>query len=133
MLKYFVDETVIGLPYGDEDDLRIVAWGVVFDTVTKQSKRFDIKLNFGGKYRYRCGIAYKGNAIFLPTGSPDCPIISVDENGNFKASKIDSNLIFGRPIIHNDILMSICYNITDSSHTIVEIDEDLNLKEVTKI
>ena len=41
--------------------------------------------------------------------------------------------MFGRPIIYNDTLMSICYNLTDSSHTIVEIDEDLNLKEVTKI
>lgn len=130
--QVLLNENIIGLPYGEEYEENS-NWGVVFNTVTKQSKRFDIKLNFGGKYRYRCGIAYKGNAIFLPTGSPDCPIISVDENGNFKASKIDSNLIFGRPIIHNDILMSICYNITDSSHTIVEIDEDLNLKEVTKI
>ena len=130
--QVLVDETIIGLPYGDEDDFKS-SFGVVFDTITKQSKAFDIGVGYGGKYRFKCGIAYRGRAIFLPTGSPGCPIVSVDTDGKFHLVKTDSTKLFGRPIIYNNMIYTLIYNIIDNTHNLVTIDEWLRINEVAKI
>lgn len=130
--QVLVDETVIGLPYGDEDDFKS-SFGVVFDTVTKQSKAFDIEVGYGGKYRFKSGIAYKGKAVFLPSGTPGCPIVSVDTDGKFHLVKTDNTKLFGRPIIYNDMIYTLIYNTIDNTHSLVTIDEWLRINEVTKI
>ena len=123
--QVLIEDKIVGLPYGDEEH-NDSNYGVIFDTTTKTSKAFDIELGFGGKYRYRSGIQYKGYAIFLPSGSPYCPIIRVDTSGNF-ITKLHDELLFGRPIIFKDKLYSIVYDIKTNRSSIVEINENLGL------
>ena len=130
--QVLVDETIIGVPYGDADDFES-KYGVVFDTVTKQSRPFDIEIGYGGKYRFKCGIAYKGRAIFLPSGTPGLPIISVATDGTFHATRTDNSKLFGRPIIYKEKLYTLVFNTIDNSHSLVEIDEWLRVNEVIKI
>jgi len=131
--QVLVEDTIIGLPYGDEHSMDSET-GVCFNTVTKKSKAFNLGLCWGGKYRFRSGIAYRGKAIFLPTGSPSCPIISVDVyDGSIRYDIISPDKLFGRPIIFQDKLLTIVYDLKTTSSTIVEIGEDLSLKEVIKI
>lgn len=130
--QVLVDETIIGVPYGDADDFES-KYGVVFDTVTKQSRPFDIEIGYGGKYRFKCGIAYKGRAIFLPSGTPGLPIISVATDGTFHATKTDNSKLFGRPIIYKEKLYTLVFNTIDNTHSLVTIDEWLRINEVIKI
>ena len=130
--QVLVDETIIGVPYGDGDDFES-KYGVVFDTVTKQSRPFDIEIGYGGKYRFKCGIAYKGRAIFLPSGTPGLPIISVATDGTFHAIKTDNSKLFGRPIIYKEKLYTLVFNTIDNTHSLVTIDEWLRINEVAKI
>ena len=46
---------------------------------------------------------------------------------------ISPDKLFGRPIIFQDKLLTIVYDLKTTSSTIVEIGEDLSLKEVIKI
>ena len=130
--QVLVDETIIGVPYGDADDFES-KYGVVFDTVTKQSRPFDIEIGYGGKYRFKCGIAYKGRAIFLPSGTPGLPIISVATDGTFHATRTDNSKLFGRPIIYKEKLYTLVFNTIDNTHSLVTIDEWLRINEVIKI
>ena len=130
--QVLVDETIIGVPYGDGDDFES-KYGVVFDTVTKQSRPFDIEIGYGGKYRFKCGIAYKGRAIFLPSGTPGLPIISVATDGTFHATRTDNSKLFGRPIIYKEKLYTLVFNTIDNTHSLVTIDEWLRINEVIKI
>ena len=131
--QVLVEDTIIGLPYGDEHSMDSET-GVCFNTITKKSKAFNLGLGFGGKYRFRSGIAYKGKAIFLPSGTPTCPIVSVNVyNGIIRYDTTPPNKLFGRPIIFKGRLLTIVYDMKTTSSTIVEIGEDLSLKEVIKI
>lgn len=119
-----LNDKIIGMPYGDEfcEDSN---YGVVFDTVTKESKSFDISITHGGKYRYRCGISYKDKAVFFPTGTPQCPVFAVDENGNIKKIMNYHYHLFGRPIVHNDKIHILSYHIKDETHHMFIFDENL--------
>lgn len=113
---------IIGMPYGDEycSDSN---YGIVFDTVTKQSTSFDIGVYHGGKYRYRCGIAYKDYAVFFPTGTPQCPVFVIDEYGNKVKILNCHSYMFGRPVIYRDKIHVLAYHITEETQHIFVFDE----------
>lgn len=120
-----IDDVIIALPYGDEhaDNSN---WGIVFDTIQKTNITFDINISYGGKYRYRSGIAYKENAIFFPSGTPSCPIFKISKNGNILQEKYFDNILFGRPVEYQDKLAVIAYNINEKQSSIFLFDEELN-------
>jgi len=120
-----VNNKIIALPYGDEYS-QDSNWGVVFDTDTKESKVFDIGLNFGGKYRYRCGVALDNKAIFFPSGTPSCPIMSVDENTNIKTLYL-TDYMLGRPYVKNNLICCMSYRKADRQHFMLIFDSELNL------
>lgn len=123
-----VDNTIIGLPYGDEhcEDSN---WGVVFNIETKESWQFDIGIYHGGKYRYRSGLAYKGSAFFFPSGTPSCPIFKIDTRGNIIERKYFNQVMLGRPIVWNDWIYCMAYDIQRESHHLLKFDERLNYWE----
>ena len=119
-----VGDNIVALPYGTEHGES--NWGLVFNTVTKESKQFDIGIKHGGKYRYRCGIEYNGYAYFIPSGTPSCPIFKISKDGDELDSIYFDNVLFGRPIIHNDKLCVIGYDTISSQHLLYHIKEDLS-------
>ena len=120
-----VGNKIIGVPYGDEY-CQDSNWGIVFDTVTKEIKLFDIKIYFGGKYRYRCGTAYKDHAVFFPTGTPNCPILKVSQQGEIVAQLILTDTMVGRPIVFNDKMVVMSYNTITHVQQLLSFDENLN-------
>lgn len=116
-----VDDVIVAVPYGDEHQQNS-NWGLIFNIKTKEYKIFDIGLTFGGKYRFRSGVNVNGKAVFLPTGSPACPILVIDKDGN--VSKIDwnSNYILGRPIIYNNQIVTMCYDSLNQENYLLKID-----------
>jgi hypothetical protein len=129
--QVLVDDVIIGLPYGDEHHTDS-DYGVIFNTITKHSQSFKINEKFGGKYRYRSGIAFEGSAIFLPSGTPSCPIYKVDQDGQI-TSKHYPNLLFGRPALFKNKLFTIVYNLNSNRSFIVNINNNLDMKEVTDL
>lgn len=119
-----VGDNIVALPYGTEHGES--NWGLIFNTITKQSKQFDIGITHGGKYRYRCGIEYKGYAYFIPSGTPSCPIFKVSKEGDELHSIYFEHTLFGRPIIHKDKLCVIGYDTETSDHMLYHIKEDLS-------
>lgn len=120
-------DKIIGMPYGDEY-CQDSNWGVVFDTVTKESKAIDINITHGGKYRYRCGIAYNNLAYFFPSGTPQCPLIVVDGNGNIKRKINFEYYMFGRPVIYKDKIHILAYHIHDETHHMFIFGENLEFE-----
>ncbi len=122
-----VGDKIIAVPYGDEFcfDSNL---GIVFDTVTKEIKQFDIKVNFGGKYRYRCGAAYKDCAFFFPTGTPSCPIIKVNQSGEVEKTLQLGNTMVGRPVVYKNRLFVMSYNTVSHKQQILSFDENLTVK-----
>jgi hypothetical protein len=129
--QVLLDNIIIGLPYGDEHSSDS-NWGIQFNTETKQSTSFDINLKYGGKYRYRCGIAYKGRAVFLPSGTPSCPIISIGLDQTI-IHKHYKNKMFGRPMIFKDCMYCMTYDMNTHKNIIIRIDEQLNCEEVATV
>jgi hypothetical protein len=121
-----VGDTIIALPYG-EDYADNSNWGLVFNTVTKQSKQFDIGLKFGGKYRFRSGIEHNGYAYFFPSGTPTCPILKISTQGEIEAELYMEEWLLGRPIVHQDNLCVLGYNIRSKRHMLFTFDKDLIL------
>jgi len=121
-----VDDTIIALPYG-EDYNNDSNWGLVFNTVTKESFQFDIGLAFGGKYRFRTGIDYKGAAFFFPAGTPSCPIVKVTTTGMIVKELYMKDWLLGRPIIHNNKLCVLGYHLKEKIHRVFYFDETLTL------
>jgi hypothetical protein len=121
-----VDDTIIALPYGEDynDDSN---WGLVFDTKTKQSYQFDIGLKFGGKYRFRTGIEYNSSAYFFPAGTPSCPILKISKQGDIEKELYMKDWLLGRPIVYNNMMCVIGYNLKNKDHKIFQFDADLNL------
>jgi hypothetical protein len=121
-----VGDSIVALPYGEDynDDSN---WGLVFDTVTKQSRQFDIGLKFGGKYRFRSGIEYKGSAYFFPSGTPTCPILKISSQGSIEAELYIDGWLLGRPIVYDDNLCVIGYNLSTKEHKVFAFDENLSL------
>jgi len=119
-----VDSSIIALPYGDEHqhDSNL---GLIFDVETKKYKTFDIGINFGGKYRFRSGINYQGKAMFLPTGTPSCPILLIDTDGEIIAKEYCSDYLLGRPIKHEGIVKTMAYSFKDKESYIMSLDSFL--------
>jgi len=126
--QVLVDDVIIGLPYGTEHGESNK--GVVFNTVTKESFQFSIKETYGGKFRYRSGIAFKGYAYFLPAGTPGCSLYKVDPNGIWISKTYPDNLMFGRPVIYKDKIHTIVYNTHDDSSTLVTVNDWLDIETV---
>lgn len=122
----YLNGKIIGLPYGDEY-VNDSNWGVVFDTETKESHSFDIEIPFGGKYRYRSGVALGNHAYFFPSGTPSCPILMISEDGNIIKKKYLEGWLVGRPIIHQRQIYVIGYNIKTKDHVVFCFDKDLDL------
>lgn len=118
----YISNHIIALPYGDEYS-NDSSYGVVFNIVTKESKLFDIEINYGGKYRYRCGIAFYNLAVFFPTGTPSCPIIAASTSGDIVYKKHFANLMFGRPIIHDGKINVLAYDIDTEKQYLYMFDE----------
>lgn len=127
--QVLVDDVIIGLPYGDEDS-NDSDKGIIFDTVTKESFQFSIKESYGGKFRYRSGIAYKGSAYFLPAGTPGCALYKIDTKGIWVSKTYPDNLMFGRPVIYNDEIHTIVYNTYDNSSNLVKLNDSLDIETV---
>ncbi len=122
-----LNNKIIGVPYGDEYCFNSNL-GIVFDTSTKEISQFDIGLNFGGKYRYRCGINYKNNAFFFPSGTPTCPILKIDDCGNIHQKKYLENTMLGRPIIYKDKMHVMACNLKTHEQQILSFNENLDYK-----
>lgn len=120
-----LNNKIIGMPYGDEycEDSN---YGVIFDTVTKESKSIDISITHGGKYRYRCGIVYNNKAVFFPSGTPQCPVLVIDEDGNITKIMNYQYHMFGRPVIHKGKIHVLAYHIKDETHHLFIFDENLD-------
>jgi hypothetical protein len=116
---------IIAVPYGNEDCYDS-QWGVVFNTVTKESKKFDIGPSHGGKYRFRCGILYYNLAVFFPTGTPSCPILAVSTAGQVVFRKQFDNILFGRPVIHDQRIKVIGYDTLTREHRLYSFDNSLD-------
>lgn len=125
-----LDEFIIGLPYGTKKE-NCSNYGISFNTKDKSSRFFDIgqELGFGGKYRFRCGIRHNARAVFFPTGTPSCPIISIDKNLNM-VSKYIKNVLFGRPILYKNRLTVIGYHLEKKYLSLFSFDEDLSYTEM---
>ena len=116
-----LDNVIVALPYGHKDN-GDANYGLVFNTDTYEHSVFDIGLTFGGKYRFRSGVEYNGVAIFLPTGTPNADIIVVDKTGTILFRKSLPEYILGRPIVHNERVYTVAYNVLTKKHSILTID-----------
>jgi len=124
-----IGDNIIGLPYGDES-CNHSNYGIVFNTVTKESKHFDIHIGAGGKYRYRSSIEYNGYAVFVPAGSPQYPMLVIDSEGNIH-KVLNFNLhLFGRPVIYNNKLHIISYHIEKESHHMFVFNNDFTFEVI---
>jgi len=120
-----VDEYIIGLPYGTKGDTNS-RWGISFNTTTNDSACFDLGEDFadGGKYRFRCGVNFNNNAVFFPAGTPDCPIVKVSKDLTITTKHIEG-VMFGRPIVHDNKLKVLGYDMRDATNSLYEFDESL--------
>jgi hypothetical protein len=121
-----VGRKIIAVPYGDEfcQDSNL---GIVFDIDTKEITQFDIGIYHGGKYRYRCGVAYYGSAYFFPAGTPSCPIIKVSQTGVVEKTVTIDNTMLGRPIVYQDKIFVMSYNINTHQQSLLSFNSDLNI------
>jgi hypothetical protein len=122
-----VDDTIIALPYGHKDDGN-ANYGLVLNIHTYEHTTFDIGQTFGGKYRFRCGIAYKNVAVFLPTGAPNADILIVDKTGSILLRKNLSDHVLGRPVIYEDLVHALAYNIHTRKHYMLTIDSKFEIR-----
>jgi hypothetical protein len=123
------NDSIIGLPYGTEHAADS-NYGILFNTKTKQSKSIDIEVGTGGKYRYRSAVTFNNLAWFFPSGTPLCPLIVIDSNGNIVYKKQFDNLMFGRPIIYNNQIFVLTYDILTEIQKIYIFDENYNITEI---
>ena len=119
-----VDDTIVALPYGD-DNTEDSNYGLVYDTNTGEHFTFDIGITHGGKYRFRSGISYKGNAVFLPSGTPACPILVINKQGQVIHEQYMSEYLLGRPVIHNESLMTMAHNLSTQESQLLLLDSFL--------
>jgi hypothetical protein len=130
MKKYNVgvllDDVIIAVPYGHKDD-GDANYGLVFNTTTYKHSTFDVEQTFGGKYRFRCGVAYNDVAVFFPTGTPNADIVAVNKTGNVVFRKSFPEYILGRPIEYNGTLYTLAYQVLTQEHCLVTLDKDYNI------
>jgi hypothetical protein len=118
--------TIIALPYGHKDD-GDANNGLVYNTLTGEHKTFDIGKSFGGKYRFRSGCEYNGNAVFFPAGTPNADINVINSNGDIVFNTSYPEYILGRPIVHMDLVYTMAYNVATKEHFIFTMDKLFNI------
>jgi hypothetical protein len=120
-----VDNTIIALPYGDKAH-RNSNHGLVYNCDTGESKTFNLgeELNFGGKYRFRSGIAFESNAVFFPSGSPAIPLVVLDKEGNIIHSRYYRDYVLGRPLEYQGRVWTIAYEIETKKQFLFALDCD---------
>jgi hypothetical protein len=123
-VSVLVDDTIIALPYGDEH-YNDSNWGITYNTNTGKHKMFDIGIRHGGKYRFRSGISYNDNAVFLPSGTPSCPILSVNKNGEILTREFCKDTMLGRPVIYDKKLITMGYNFNTKKSQLISLDSFL--------
>lgn len=130
MKKYNVgvllDDIIIAVPYGHKDD-GDANYGLVFNTTTYKHSTFNVEQSFGGKYRFRCGIAYNNVALFFPTGTPNADIVAIDKTGNIVFRKSLPEYIVGRPIEYNGLVYTLAYQVVSQTHCLMTLDKDYNI------
>lgn len=120
-----VGDTIVALPYGDKSQENS-NYGLVYNCVTGQHKSFNFgdTLGFGGKYRFRCCIEYKNHAVFFPSGTPAAPLIILDTDGNNIHRSYYSDYVLGRPVVHEDKLWTIAYEIKTKNQFLFCLSSD---------
>jgi len=121
-----VGQHIICLPYGHKEQNNS-QYGLVFDTVTYNYKIFNIHQGFGGKYRFRSGINYNNLAVYLPVGSPSADVLIIDTNGNIIFRKSLREYVLGRPVLHNNKVCTLAYNLKNKKHSLFTLDENFEI------
>lgn len=121
-----LDNVIVAMPYGHKDD-GDANFGLLFNTTTHEHSTFNVGKSFGGKYRFRSGIEFNGLAAFLPTGTPNADIIIVSKTGEILFRKDLPEYILGRPIVHNNLIHTVAYNVISKKHFILTIDQSYEL------
>jgi len=124
-------DVIIAMPYGHKED-GTANHGLIFNTVTYEHTTFDISQSFGGKYRFRTGIEFNGNAVFFPAGSPNVKLIAVDTAGNIVFDRLFQDYVLGRPVKYNNTLITIAYHVLSKQHYVLSMDADFQF-EFTKL
>jgi len=122
-----LDNIIVAMPYGHKDD-GDANFGLIFDTDTNKHFTFDVEQQFGGKYRFRSGIEFDGNAVFLPTGSPTIPITAVTRDGKIIYSKLFADYVIGRPLLYSNMIYSMAYHLENKEHYLFTIDKQFNVE-----
>jgi hypothetical protein len=121
-----LDETIIAMPYGHKDD-GDASTGLIFNTVTREQKTFDIGKGFGGKYRFRTGCEYNGNAVFFPAGAPNADINVINKNGDVVFRTSYPDFIIGRPLVHKGLVYTLAYNVYSKDHYILTMNSQFHI------
>lgn len=121
-----LDDTIIAMPYGHKNN-NDANYGLIFNVNTYEHTTFDIGVAFGGKYRFRSGIAFNGIAVFLPTGTPAAPIIAVDKKGNILFKKTMSDYILGRPLLFDNKISTLAHHVITNKLFMFTLDKDFNI------
>lgn len=119
-------DTIVAMPYGHKDD-GDANYGLLFNINTYEHSTFDIKLAFGGKYRFRSGIEFNELAVFFPTGTPAVPITAVDKNGNIVFLKYMPEYLLGRPVVFNEMIYVLAHHIETNKLSLISLDKDFNI------
>jgi hypothetical protein len=118
-----IEDTIIALPYGDKSQTNS-NYGLVYNCDTGSSKHFNFgdDLGFGGKYRFRCCLAFNDLAVFFPTGTPNVPLLALDKDGNVIFKKYFTEFVLGRPVTFQNKIWNIAYHIETKKHFLISID-----------
>lgn len=115
-------DSIVMMPYGHKDD-GDASTGLVYNTVTREQKTFDINKSFGGKYRFRTGCEYNGNSVFFPAGTPNADINVINSQGEVVFRREYKDFILGRPLVHKDLIYTLAYNVYSKDHYLVTMDK----------
>lgn len=118
-------DTIVAMPYGHKDD-KNNNYGLLFNTKTYEHDVFDIEQEFGGKYRFRCGIEFNNLAVFLPAGSQNTEIVAVNKEGAVVWKKLFKDYVFGRPVVYNNRVQTLAYHIETKKHVLFSITSNFD-------
>ena len=63
--------------------------------------------------------------MFLPSGTPSCPILLIDTEGNVVAKEYSNKFLIGRPIKHENIIKTMAYSFEDKQSYVMALDSFL--------
>lgn len=120
-----IGDTIIAMPYGHKDN-GDANFGLIFNVNTYEHATFDMGVSFGGKYRFRSGIEFNGNAVFLPTGTPAAPIVVVDKTGKILFEKTMPEYILGRPLAFEGKIYTLAHQVETNHLFMFTLDENFD-------